>query len=40
MKRSELLLAEVKQEAEATRNLLALIPFDKKEFKPHEKSMT
>lgn len=40
MKLSQLLLAEVKQEAEATRNLLALIPFDKKDFKPHEKSMT
>ena len=40
MKHSQLLLAEVKQEAEATRNLLALIPFDKKDFKPHEKSMT
>jgi len=40
MKHSQLLLAEIKQEAEATRNLLALIPFDKKDFKPHEKSMT
>ncbi|MBI3518525.1 MAG: DinB family protein [Bacteroidetes bacterium] len=40
MKYSQILLAEVKQEAEATRNLLSLIPFDKKDFKPHEKSMT
>jgi len=40
MKHSQLLLAEVKQEAEATRNLLAAIPFDKADFKPHEKSMT
>lgn len=40
MKRSQLLLEEVKQEASATRNLLALVPFEKADFKPHEKSMT
>ena len=40
MKRSELLLEEVKQEAIATRNLLALVPFEKADFAPHPKSMT
>ncbi|MBC7694944.1 MAG: DinB family protein [Burkholderiales bacterium] len=40
MKRSQLLLEEVMQEAEATRNLLSLIPFDKADFVPHQKSMT
>jgi len=40
MKRSQLLLEEVKQEAEATRNLLQLIPFEKADFAPHQKSMT
>lgn len=40
MKRSQLLLEEVKQEASATRNLLSLVPFEKADFKPHEKSMT
>lgn len=40
MKHSQILLAEIKQEAIATRKLLELVPFDKKEFKPHEKSMT
>lgn len=34
------LWAEIEQEARVTRNLLAVVPFDKKEFKPHEKSMT
>ena len=40
MKQSEILLAEVKQEAIATRKLLELVPFDKADYKPHEKSMT
>jgi uncharacterized damage-inducible protein DinB len=39
MKLSQILLAEVKQEAIATRKLLALVPFEKADFKPHEKSM-
>ncbi len=39
MKHSQVLLAEVKQEAIATRKLLELVPFDKANFKPHEKSM-
>lgn len=33
-------LAEVLQEASATRKLLATIPFNKADFKPHEKSMS
>lgn len=37
---AQTLLAEVKHEAANTRKLLALVPFDKAEFKPHEKSMT
>lgn len=40
MKHSEILLAEVKQESIATRKLLALVPFEKGDFKPHEKSMS
>lgn len=40
MKQSEILLAEIKQEAKATRKLLELVPFEKAEYKPHEKSMT
>lgn len=40
MKYSQILLAEVKQEAIATRKLLELVPFEKADFKPHEKSMT
>jgi uncharacterized damage-inducible protein DinB len=40
MKQSEILLAELKQEAASTRSLLALVPFDKLDYKPHEKSMT
>lgn len=40
MKQSEILLAELKREAASTRNLLALVPFDKLDYKPHEKSMT
>lgn len=37
---AQTLLAEVKQESANTRKLLALVPFDKADFKPHEKSMT
>jgi uncharacterized damage-inducible protein DinB len=33
-------LAEVLQEAASTRKLLAIIPFDRADFKPHEKSMS
>ncbi len=40
MKLSETLLAEFQQEAQGTRKLLALVPFDKADYKPHEKSMT
>ncbi len=40
MKLSEVLLAEFQQEAEGTRKLLALVPFDKADFKPHERSMS
>ncbi len=40
MKLSQVLLAEVNQEAKATRALLAAVPFDKADFKPHEKSMS
>ncbi len=40
MKQSEILLAELKKEAASTRNLLAVVPFDKLDYKPHEKSMT
>lgn len=35
----ELLLKELEQEAQTTRKFLALIPFDKAEWAPHEKSM-
>lgn len=40
MKLSQILLAEVKQESIATRKLLELVPFEKADFKPHDKSMT
>jgi uncharacterized damage-inducible protein DinB len=40
MKIGEQIWAELKQEAQTTRKLLAAVPFDKAEFKPHEKSMT
>ena len=40
MKKAEILLAEVKQEAKATRALLEKVPFEKADYKPHEKSMT
>lgn len=35
----ELLLRELEQEAQTTRKFLALVPFDKAEWAPHEKSM-
>lgn len=34
------LISELNQEAANTRKLLVLVPFDKADFKPHEKSMT
>jgi uncharacterized damage-inducible protein DinB len=40
MSLNQQLLAELKEEAAATRKLLALVPFEKADFKPHEKSMT
>lgn len=40
MKLKEVLLAELKEEAASTRKLLELVPFEKADFKPHEKSMT
>lgn len=33
------MLAELQQEGIATRKMLALVPLDKKDWKPHEKSM-
>ena len=35
-----LLLKEMEQEAKTTRNMLKLVPVDKFDYKPHEKSMT
>ena len=35
----KLLLRELEQEAQTTRKFLALVPFDKAEWAPHEKSM-
>jgi len=40
MKLNETLWAEIKQESANTRKLLALVPFDQGDYKPHEKSMT
>lgn len=40
MSLSKTLLAEFKQESANTRKLLAVVPFEKGSFKPHEKSMT
>ncbi len=40
MKRSQLFLEELVREAKATRALLAVVPFEKGGYKPHEKSMT
>ncbi len=40
MTQAQAFLAELKQEAANTRKLLALVPFEKGDYKPHEKSMT
>ena len=40
MTRAELLLNEFKKEVVATRTILAKVPMDKLDYKPHEKSMT
>jgi uncharacterized damage-inducible protein DinB len=40
MTKAQILLEEVKQEAKATRTLLERVPFEKADYKPHEKSMT
>ena len=37
---TENFLKELQQEAETTRKMLALVPYDKVGWKPHEKSMT
>lgn len=39
MKIIELLLAEFEQEAQVTRKMLALVPLEKSDWAPHEKSM-
>ncbi|MBK9249905.1 MAG: DinB family protein [Ignavibacteria bacterium] len=40
MNLNQMLWAEVKSEAENTRKLLSLVPFDHSDFKPHERSMS
>lgn len=40
IKQTELLLEELKKELASTRKLLAIVPFEKADWKPHEKSMT
>jgi uncharacterized damage-inducible protein DinB len=40
MKHSERLLAELRQEAIATRKILERVPFHQLDYKPHEKSMS
>ena len=40
MSLNQRLLAEIKAEAAATRRLLERVPFEKADFKPHEKSMS
>lgn len=40
MKLSQLFLSELRQEAVNTRRILERVPFDKLDYKPHEKSMT
>ncbi|MCC7030222.1 MAG: DinB family protein [Chitinophagaceae bacterium] len=40
MSLNQTLLAEFIQEAATTRKLLALVPFEKGDYKPHEKSMS
>ncbi|HMU99210.1 MAG TPA: DinB family protein [Chitinophagales bacterium] len=37
---SHSLLSELKHEAESTKNLLAVVPLEKGDWKPHEKSMS
>lgn len=37
---NQTLLAELKHEAAGTRKLLEIVPFDKADYKPHEKSMS
>ena len=37
---NQMLWAELKAEADNTRKMLAVIPFDQADFKPHEKSMS
>lgn len=37
---SQALLGEFKQETATTRNILAIVPMEKADFKPHEKSMS
>ena len=37
---NEAIWAEVQQEASNTRKILERVPFEKGDFKPHEKSMT
>lgn len=37
---NELLIAELQREAMSTRKILAVVPTDKLEWRPHEKSMT
>jgi uncharacterized damage-inducible protein DinB len=37
---NQLLITELKREAESTKKLLACVPTDKLEWRPHEKSMT
>jgi len=40
MKQSQILLAEFQHESASTRKLLERVPFDKPDYKPHEKSMS
>ncbi|MBK7762489.1 MAG: DinB family protein [Bacteroidetes bacterium] len=40
MTQNQILLAELKQEAANTRKLLERVPFEKGDYKPHEKSMS
>lgn len=37
---SNIFLAELQEEAKGTREILSRVPFEKGDFKPHEKSMT
>ena len=40
MSLAQQLIAEIQQEAAATKRLLAIVPWEKGDYKPHEKSMT